>query len=95
MRARPLVSRRADGLVEIRPRRLRSVFIAPDAGVLLLLLVGCGVFLATLCVGLLEAPLFVGFVGLCLVLGLISVRLTSSDRLSPAPVRDPPPRRAA
>jgi hypothetical protein len=95
MRARPLVSRRADGLVEIRPRRLLSIFIAPEAGVLLLLLLGCGLFLATLCVGLIEAPLFVGFVGLCLVLGLISVRLTSSPRLSPAPVRDPPPRRAA
>jgi hypothetical protein len=86
--APPLIRRRrADGIVEIRPRRARDLVASPDAAVLLGLLALFLLFAAALVATLVASPILVG-VAIAFVLAT-----ACADALARArePVRAPSP----
>lgn len=93
------VLRRPDGVIELRPKRVRDAVLDGDAGRMLLLCAACLAVLAVVVTGLVEAPIAVWLLGPCLALGIGTARWASADRLTPAPARaspkPPPPPRAA
>ncbi len=89
-----LVRRRHDGLVEIRRARWRDLVLTSDAAVLLGMLAGWLLFVATLVMALVFAPLAIGVAALLVLLFVADGGARSAPRLVEAPV-PPPPRGAA
>ncbi len=93
MKRRPVVRRRRDGIVEIRPRRLRDAFRGFDANFPAVMLGSFGAMLVTIYAALIS-PILVAIAGFFVAIGVWGGWLARSTRRAPAPAL-PPPRRAA
>jgi hypothetical protein len=97
--APPLVRRRrSDGLVEIRPRRVRDLVASADAPALVALTASFlvfGVALVSLVALLLVSPILVGIAGGFVLLGAWGGVLARPLAPARSPSFEPPPRRAA
>ncbi|HET6437072.1 MAG TPA: hypothetical protein VFG59_03355 [Anaeromyxobacter sp.] len=95
--SRVIVSRRRDGVVQIRPRPLWRAVAGPVPAVLAGFLVACTSFLGLLAAALVRFPLLVLLVAGCGALALAAGRWALTEpRMAAAPIVSPrPPRDAA
>lgn len=88
--------RRPDGVIEIRPPRIRDVVLAPGMGLLVMLFFACLLFLVALVDALVKFPYTLWLTGVFLALGTWGVREERSLRVAEAPAKpSAPPRGAA